>query len=217
MDLILILAEHGYPPVPQDDVFKEIFEQAENFKKYDNAEEDDQPAENVSLVEEETGMLMAAEEPTRTIPLYTEYHEGCVPLFTLRAACGYFDDGEVPEEEGWVDASGNGFTPDPRRHFAVHAKGDSMLPKIQDGDICVFEWYRAGSRNGEIVLTECSEKDIDYGGMYTIKKYHSEKIQTEEGWQHIKVELIPLNKDYNVKELDEDGGYRTIGILKCIL
>ena len=40
MDLILILAEHGYPPVPQDDVFKEIFEQAENFKKYE-ADEDE--------------------------------------------------------------------------------------------------------------------------------------------------------------------------------
>ena len=39
MDLILILAEHGYPPVPQDDVFKEIFEQAENFKKYETDEE----------------------------------------------------------------------------------------------------------------------------------------------------------------------------------
>ena len=38
MDLILILAEHGYPPVPQDDVFKEIFEQAENFKKYEKAD-----------------------------------------------------------------------------------------------------------------------------------------------------------------------------------
>ena len=34
MDLILILAEHGYPPVTNDEVFKEIFEQAENFKKY---------------------------------------------------------------------------------------------------------------------------------------------------------------------------------------
>lgn len=38
MDLILILAEHDYPPVPQDDVFKEIFEQAENFKKYEKAD-----------------------------------------------------------------------------------------------------------------------------------------------------------------------------------
>jgi type I restriction enzyme R subunit len=34
VDLILILAEHGYPPVPKDEVFKEIFEQAKNFKKY---------------------------------------------------------------------------------------------------------------------------------------------------------------------------------------
>ena len=34
VDLILVLAEHDYPPVPKDEVFKEIFEQAENFKKY---------------------------------------------------------------------------------------------------------------------------------------------------------------------------------------
>ena len=34
MDLILILAEYDYPPVTNDEVFKEIFEQAENFKKY---------------------------------------------------------------------------------------------------------------------------------------------------------------------------------------
>lgn len=34
VDLILLLAEYGYPPVPRDEVFKEIFEQAENFKKY---------------------------------------------------------------------------------------------------------------------------------------------------------------------------------------
>jgi len=34
VSLILILDEYGYPPVPRDEVFKEIFEQAENFKKY---------------------------------------------------------------------------------------------------------------------------------------------------------------------------------------
>ncbi|MBT3341197.1 MAG: DUF3387 domain-containing protein [Planctomycetes bacterium] len=32
--LILLLAENGYPPVDRDEVYKEIFEQAENFKKY---------------------------------------------------------------------------------------------------------------------------------------------------------------------------------------
>jgi len=31
--LILLLDEHGYPPVKRDEVYKDIFEQAENFKK----------------------------------------------------------------------------------------------------------------------------------------------------------------------------------------
>lgn len=34
VDLILTLAENGYPPVPKDEIFKEIFEQAENFRRY---------------------------------------------------------------------------------------------------------------------------------------------------------------------------------------
>ena len=34
--LIILLADNGYPPVDRDEVYKEIFEQAENFKKYRN-------------------------------------------------------------------------------------------------------------------------------------------------------------------------------------
>lgn len=34
--LIILLADNGYPPVDRDEVYKEIFEQAENFKKYKN-------------------------------------------------------------------------------------------------------------------------------------------------------------------------------------
>ena len=92
-----------------------------------------------------------------------------------------------------------------------------MLPRIKDGDYCVFEWYKAGSREGEIVLTQSCEFDPDYDGKYTIKKYHSEKVVTEEGWQHSKVELIPLNKEFNTIVLDAETEYRTIGILKCVL
>ncbi len=33
VDLIMLLAENGYPPVDRDEVYKEIFEQAENLKK----------------------------------------------------------------------------------------------------------------------------------------------------------------------------------------
>lgn len=36
VELILVLAAHDYPPVTKDEVYKEIFEQAENFKKYTN-------------------------------------------------------------------------------------------------------------------------------------------------------------------------------------
>jgi type I restriction enzyme R subunit len=36
VDLILLLDEFGYPPVTLDDVYKEVLEQAENFKKYAN-------------------------------------------------------------------------------------------------------------------------------------------------------------------------------------
>ena len=34
VDIILKLAEYEYPPVTQDEVYKEVLEQAENFRKY---------------------------------------------------------------------------------------------------------------------------------------------------------------------------------------
>ncbi len=36
VDLIILLAENDYPPVDRDEVYKEIFEQAENFKRGKN-------------------------------------------------------------------------------------------------------------------------------------------------------------------------------------
>ncbi|WP_141210491.1 hypothetical protein [Prevotella sp. P2-180] len=41
----------------------------------------------------------------------------------------------------------------------------------------------------------CSPKDDDYPCRYTIKKYHSEKIVTDESWEHEKMELLPNNTD----------------------
>lgn len=34
VDLIILLADNDYPPIDRDEVYKEIFEQAENFKRY---------------------------------------------------------------------------------------------------------------------------------------------------------------------------------------
>jgi len=34
MGEIILLAENDYPPVDRDEVYQEIFQQAENFKQY---------------------------------------------------------------------------------------------------------------------------------------------------------------------------------------
>ena len=52
-----------------------------------------------------------------------------LPLYSIQAACGYFDEYEKPEAEGWVDVSSLPFTPN-REMFVVHAKGNSMLPYL---------------------------------------------------------------------------------------
>lgn len=162
-----------------------------------------------NLAENETKV-----EGAKIIVLPT-YREGCVPLYSLRAACGKFSGEGLWEEEGWVDASGNEFTPNPKRYFAVYAKGNSMYPEIKEGDVCVFEWYNqtGGTREGDIVLAECDGIDDEA----TIKKYHSVKVQTEDGWKHEKIELIPSNNEYETIVLEEGSQYRTIGVFKCVL
>lgn len=146
-----------------------------------------------------------------------------LPVYSVRAACGSFDDyNMIPEEdaEGWVDISEAGFRAN-RNMIVVHAKGDSMLDKIHDGDLCVFELYgpnNAGSREGNIVLTRCKGKDTDYDCSFTIKKYHSVWKYYEDGTrEHEMIELIPLNKEYDTIELDSETEYRTVGIFKCVL
>ena len=158
-------------------------------------------------------------EMTKSPRVHKTYRPGFIPLFSLRAACGRFENNEIPEVEGWIDASGLGFSPDKEKHFAIYAKGDSMMPKIHDGDLCVFEWYKGGSREGEIVLTQCSDYDPDYCSKYTIKRYHSEKLISDDNWQHTKIHLLPLNPEYNLIELtsDDEGEYRTIGVFKAVL
>ena len=202
------------PVNKKDEIDFEFIESCVHKMEQERIHELEQYLQTLNM--EET--IPSVQEPAITpLRIHDTYQSGRIPLYTLRAACGYFDDGQLPEEEGWIDATGQGFTPDKDRYFAVHAKGDSMLPKIHDGDICIFEWYRAGSRNGEIVLSESSEYDDAYGGRYTIKRYHSEKIVTNEGWQHTAVELQPLNPDFDPIVLSEDDPVRTIGIFKCVL
>lgn len=164
-----------------------------------------------------TKSIRIAQSPGTALKVLDTYQVGCVPLYSLRAACGYFDNGGIPEAEGWLDATGRGFSPDVNRHFVIHAKGNSMLPLIKDGDFCVFEWCDGEPDNGDITLTQCLDIDEDYGERYTIKRYHSEKGAGVDGTQNSRIVLSPLNPDYDIIELTPDNAYKTVGVFKCVL
>lgn len=110
-----------------------------------------------------TKTIRMALSPGTALKVLDSFQIGCIPLYSLRAACGFFENGENPETEGWLDVTDKDFTPDPKRYFVIHAKGWSMLPKIKDGDLCVFEWCEGEPINGDITLTQCIDIDLDYG------------------------------------------------------
>ena len=136
-----------------------------------------------------------------------------LPVYSIKAACGYFGEGDDVSELGWIQAEGVGKLN--RNMFVVQASGNSMEPRISDGDFCVFRANPAGSRQGKIVLVQHHNfYDSDYAGAYSIKEYSSSKTYDEFGnWEHEKIELKPLNKDYNpiVINAEEAEDFRVIG------
>lgn len=138
-----------------------------------------------------------------------------LPVYSIKAACGYFGEGEDVNELGWIQVEGMGKLN--RNMFVVQASGHSMEPRIKDGDFCVFRSNPAGSRQGKIVLVQHHNYyDSDYSGAYSIKEYSSSKKYDEFGnWQHEKIELLPLNKDFNpiVIDAEESDDFRVIGEL----
>ena len=136
-----------------------------------------------------------------------------LPVYSIKAACGYFGEGDDVSELGWIQVEGVGKLN--RNMFVVQASGHSMEPRINDGDFCVFRANPAGSRQGKIVLVQHHNYyDSDYSGAYSIKEYSSAKSYDEFGnWQHEKIELLPLNKDYNpiVIDAEEAEDFRVIG------
>ena len=157
----------------------------------------------------------AVEQETRIEPIvnddvkYIDY----LPVYSIKAACGYFGEGEEVSELGWIRAEGVGKLN--RNMYVVQASGHSMEPRINDGDYCVFRANPAGSRQGKIVLVQHTNYyDPDYSGSYSIKEYSSVKNFDESGnWLHEKIELKPLNSDYSPIIITPDDGdeFRVIG------
>lgn len=160
---------------------------------------------------------MLAKEPdsAKVVPIETSVDDAAkyvefLPVYSMKAACGYFGEGELVEEDGWMKVEGMGKLN--RNMFVVQASGHSMEPRIHDGDYCVFRANPAGSRNGKIVLVQHRNiYDEDSGGAYSIKKYSSSWSQDDFGeWRHEKIELTPLNNHYktiviNREDVEDDS------------
>ena len=129
--------------------------------------------------------------PFKTVePLDLKPFENAIPLFHFKAAAGAFSESQNYEDIDWVEL------PEPYSikagYFICQVKGESMNRRIPDGSWCLFKQDSGGSRQGKIVLVEhCSIQDQDGHGSYTLKTYHSTKIQTDEGWIHSKIILRP--------------------------
>ena len=110
-----------------------------------------------------------------------------VPVYDLTAAAGFWGPESVPAEIGWTEVPGVAVKPG---MFVTRVTGTSMEPLIPDGSWCLFRPCPAGSREGRIVLVQFEVSQTrgsvpgQYGGRFTVKKYHSEKTVTADGWRH---------------------------------
>ena len=104
--------------------------------------------------------------------------------------------GDAVEPEAWLEP--DGLSKLDERMFVARAVGRSMEPTIHDGDFVVFRSHPAGTRQGKIVLAQYrGPADPDTGGSFTVKKYSSERRpDPDTEWQHERIVLSPLNRDY---------------------
>ena len=146
-----------------------------------------------------------------------EKYVNFLPLYSIKAACGRFGDGELVVPQGWIRVEGHGRLNE--NMFVVQAKGHSMEPMINEGQYCVFRKYEAGTREMDIVL--CQHRDYyddDNAGAYSIKKYHRVKSKDENGNPiGEKVILSSRNREYDPIEIifpeDERDSFKVIGVL----
>ena len=142
-----------------------------------------------------------------------------LPLYSLKAAAGYFGNAEAVDPEGWVEADAVGRLDE--RMFVCRAVGRSMEPKIRDGDYVVFRAKPPGTRQGKIVLVQYrGDADPDTGGSYTVKRYSSKKVTSEDGdWRHTRVVLSPINPSYDpiVLSMDDSEHVEVIAEMVTVL
>jgi hypothetical protein len=137
-----------------------------------------------------------------------------IPLYNFYAAAGTFS--EIQSEKDFVLIEGPQNSKSNANYFACKIVGESMNRVIPNGSICLFKLYTGGSRNGKIVLVENIDiQDHDFNSAFTIKTYSSEKIVSEEGWEHTSIVLRPNSFEESSKNIiineDNSAAMRVIG------
>lgn len=131
-----------------------------------------------------------------------------VPVYSLQAAAGLWGPEMSPVEIGWAEAPGVSIK---SGMFIAKVLGKSMEPKIKDGSWCLFRPCPQGSREGRVVLIQFSSRgDLENGGRFTVKKYHSVKSVSEDGWKHERIQLLPINPEYDAITIEPHEGAEMI-------
>ncbi|WP_321540971.1 S24 family peptidase [Halopseudomonas pelagia] len=121
-----------------------------------------------------------------------------MPLIPLQIAAGSFSESQALDmnADEWVELP-EGFSASADL-FVAQVVGESMNRRIPNGAWCLFRSNPKGTRQGKIVVVQHrSIDDVETGGSYTVKKYYSEKVATEDGagWVHQRIKLLPESTD----------------------
>jgi SOS-response transcriptional repressor LexA len=154
-------------------------------------------------------------------PLDQDKYVTCVPLIPLKAAAGAFSGPQriVDGDWEWTKVTS-------RRRlgpgmFVAQVLGKSMETAIPDGSYCLFLSPVEGSRHGRTVLVQLrDDKDPETGERYTLKRYYSEKVESEDdSWRHVKISLRPNNPEYDpiVLTCEEEGQVQVIAEMVEVL
>ena len=146
---------------------------------------DNSSEKKLQITDNNTIEDVAAIDKNRTIPLYNFY-----------AAAGSFSELQSDNEFTLIDVPE--YIKNTEDYFACQVIGESMNKVIPNGALVLFKHYQGGSRNNKIVLVEHRDiQDEDFNSAFTVKTYSSEKIVTEEGWNHTAITLLPNSFDTN--------------------
>jgi len=157
--------------------------------------------------------------PNDNVQFEDQSFEDGIPFYDLEAAAGVFSDEQSIKSTKWLRIPQDmRFSSD---LFACIVVGESMNRVISNGSICIFTRDRGGSREGKIVLVECTELQSEFGSQYTIKEYHSKKIENADHFSHAEIILKPLSTDPAFQSIylqdNEQSNFKIVGVFQRLL